>query len=858
MRTRLRVIVAALTALVVVGFALSTGSASERETGSAARAAPVLGDYAAPLVGPEGDDGIRHIDTEATIAKLTEAHVNTYAYLIYASPLYGSASDEEITRSQWNDLPGFASAAADAGIDVLVYLVPPSESFVGDSSVPVPDRVPAYKPYDWDYNSWAVQIAELATEHQNIRGIVMDDFGGNTAEWGSEYTFRFSPEYVADMMADAREIAPWLTFSPVIYYSQYWNNTAISSYYRKVVDGVVFPYRAESVGDPNTHDASQADFEGRLVNSMVKCESGDGCLQVSFPPSTPSSAGQYGAASQTIEVQQSDSHELSFRVNDDFIAGQTAGYHFVQALIDGEVVAERDVSTYSGWEQVTVDVTDQLAGKTSAELTLRMYDKQGVSNFHASAWFDGVTGTGFTVDQGGFEKPAMDAWTTDTNGDAFDVARVPSLDYLFMPYASRLGTEGRADPDYRTSADYVDEVLGTALELTDAGLADGALVYVLNLTGEDNGAGDPEAYDRVAAHYAKYSDTQQTDPIGRWQSYFNEPDAANGSEDHTVRDQLVNYIEHAQPGSEIRAHITRLSQAAVVDALVDAHDRGVETWMVHNGDASVHPELRDRLGDRYVHCGTPDVENNSACVSNVPNGTHHMKNWYFSHVVIGDNDYQNMVVASSYNITHNQDSHFNDMLVVSGNQELYDAHVEVFQDYLEQRKTDDRYNEPGGQIFVPSAATYTADFSPQKDGDMAADALARISEFEDGCELRVANLSLNRAPIIDQLVRIRELGCAVRVVTNTPLEPGDEGTLEAADIPIRTADIHNKMMVYEGFYDTPVDEHPTNDRMWVWTGSQNFSTNPLRFRDDVFVGISRKGVYDNYSAHFEKIWTAGG
>jgi hypothetical protein len=70
-----------------------------------------------------------------------------------------------------------------------------------------------------------------------------------------------------------------------------------------------------------------------------------------------------------------------------------------------------------------------------------------------------------------------------------------------------------------------------------------------------------------------------------------------------------------------------------------------------------------------------------------------------------------MVITSSYNITVTQSRMFNDMLVVSGNQELYDAHVAVFEDYLHQRKTDDRYNEPGGRISIPSAATYTAGLS---------------------------------------------------------------------------------------------------------------------------------------------------
>lgn len=358
-------------------------------------------------------------------------------------------------------------------------------------------------------------------------------------------------------------------------------------------------------------------------------------------------------------------------------------------------------------------------------------------------------------------------------------------------------------------------------------------------------------------------------PVGRWQSFFNEPGPANNYGDNTLRNRLVTYTEGAVAGSEIRAHITRISSApsmrVVVDALVDAHDRGVKIWMVHNGDTNSFPELEDRLGDRYVHCKTPEAENNAACLSNVDNGKHHMKNWYFSHVDLGTNIYKHLVLATSYNITVGQSRQFNDMLAVSGNEALYDAHVAVYDDYVHQRKTDDRYSEPGGRIFVPTAATYTAEFSPQKSGDMVADALEKIREYEPGCDLRVATLNLTRSGIIEQLVRIREMDCPVRVVTGTPLTEENESQLNEAGIPTRrvhlernghTISLHNKMMVYRGYYDTPVDAHPKSDRFWVWTGSQNYSAKPLRFRDDVFVGISRRGVYKNYSRHFEAIWYA--
>ncbi len=464
----------------------------------------MLADYAAPQRKAEGSDGIKHIDTDATLARLAAAHVNTYAYLIYGGADWGSAGPEAISQAQWDDLPAFVDAAAARNIAVLAYLVPPSESFAGSGAVPVASRVPAYKPFGWNYAAWAHALATIAVAHPNLRGIVLDDFAGNTTEWGGEYVFRFTPAYVTSMMTDARALAPWLKLSVVLYYPQYAGNTAIATFYRRAVDGVILPYAAMSTGGMNTSDASKADFEGRFVSSLVKCHSGSGCYQIAFPPATPSTLGQYGAISQRVTVTPSASYRLSFSVGDDFVGGTSGGFHVVQALIDGVVVAEKDVVNYAGWQTVDLDVTAALSGKQTAELTLRLYEKQGVGNFRVAAWLDDVAGTGFTLDDPGFEASGDGAWTASRLGDAFTTFRVPNLDFIYMTYASRLAEEVPSDTSYRTSATYVGTVLDTALGLMRTGVVDGSMTYALNLSGIDNGGGDPAAFEEVAKRYGAY------------------------------------------------------------------------------------------------------------------------------------------------------------------------------------------------------------------------------------------------------------------------------------------------------------------------------------------------------------------
>ena len=79
--------------------------------------AGVLADYDGELrESVRRADGVLHVDTPAMIAKLKSLHVTTYVYLVWHA------------ATDWDDLQNeFLPAAAHAGIDVWVYLVPPSE-----------------------------------------------------------------------------------------------------------------------------------------------------------------------------------------------------------------------------------------------------------------------------------------------------------------------------------------------------------------------------------------------------------------------------------------------------------------------------------------------------------------------------------------------------------------------------------------------------------------------------------------------------------------------------------------------------------------------------------------------------------
>jgi phosphatidylserine/phosphatidylglycerophosphate/cardiolipin synthase-like enzyme len=363
--------------------------------------------------------------------------------------------------------------------------------------------------------------------------------------------------------------------------------------------------------------------------------------------------------------------------------------------------------------------------------------------------------------------------------------------------------------------------------------------------------------------------TPESEMVGRFSTLFNEPAEAPGFISFTIPERLIQFIDGSSAGSEIRAHITSLSNAAITDALIGAAERGVAVQVVSNGNPTPELErLAAGLGNSFVSCaGTDPV--NTACVSNLPGGTHHLKAFFFSKVETDIGPVEWITVVSSLNLTQTSARQFNDALIVAENKEVYDAFVTSYEDFFEQRKSGDYFNVPGRGHHYIASANYEITYSPQTSSpghteyhlsnDPVALALSRIDAFEPGCALKIANLNLSnsRSAIVDQLLRIKELGCTVEFAF-TGIEANAfarlDGKIDMRRMNVErpgtnlNTSVHNKMMLYRGPYDG------AKERAIVWTGSHNWTMGSLRQRDEVLVAVARRSVHDAYDKHFETIW----
>jgi hypothetical protein len=286
---------------------------------------------------PRRADG--HVDGDALLNRLKELHVTTYYWLVWHA------------ATDWDDLKLFLPKAAQANLQVWVYLVPPTES--------PPQYGSQYaEPFRLDYGRWAEEIARLSLQHTNLTAWVIDDFYGNHAV--------FTPAIVRDLQHRAKSINPQLAFLPLMYFGEI--RRAFVQDYREVIDGVVVAYPP---------DRDEIDRAWAILNDAAVVMPGE----LSFPWSTPSQPGDFVQASQTATVLPGGRQQLRFCERDDFTAA-ASDYHFKQLLVNEAVVWEDDVAGgTNAWREVAVDVTANAQGKTNLTLAFRLLDKQGVGNF---------------------------------------------------------------------------------------------------------------------------------------------------------------------------------------------------------------------------------------------------------------------------------------------------------------------------------------------------------------------------------------------------------------------------------------------------------------------------------------------
>jgi hypothetical protein len=403
--------------------------------------APPYADYDSELreVKPR-PDGLYHVDTPRLIAKLVAGKITTYAFLVWHA------------KSDWDDFRlEFMPAAQKAGLTVWLYLTPPTQ----------PVSYGVYYPYGRDYLTWAKQAAKVAVAYPALNGLIIDDFYENTDF--------FTPTYVRKMMNAAHAIAPALRFLPVNYDlsirpANATNNisVAFATAYNGLVDGVIFPYLhwadKNMLSDEATQIAENSAILHGTINEYV----------INFPSKRASAAGDFAAVSEVIAKPNgfdNSPYPFSFRVSNSY-GGSSMGYHLTQVLVDSAVVWQGDTGGSTGPSYVTLNLAAQLKGKSSATITVRLFDLKDVGNFGVLVNWDLPPGT----------------WTISEHGAFIGTSQLflppvgLSIPLIVMIYDGGFGGTWFPTPDYVRQANV------TAQQAVLGGQAAGIIQYCLDKT----------------------------------------------------------------------------------------------------------------------------------------------------------------------------------------------------------------------------------------------------------------------------------------------------------------------------------------------------------------------------------------
>lgn len=358
------------------------------------------------------------------------------------------------------------------------------------------------------------------------------------------------------------------------------------------------------------------------------------------------------------------------------------------------------------------------------------------------------------------------------------------------------------------------------------------------------------------------------------EAVLQDPTTSSSLQDMTLHNRVLQMVQETPPGASIHFPLFSLSWEPFTDAVIAARDRGVAVYVVGNGKfpSGTMPEmdrLREALGpDHYRRCYTAPTETTEAfrgCIPARPNSFMHAKFFAFSQT----GSLSNVVAVTSTNMTNSQLTQYNDMIITSGDQVVYDGYRRYFDDMWNLRRDNDYTISPNGT--VRSAATGTtsyfsprADSSGGTDAELSTDTVAltmRPLAGGPGCSMKVMirEYESSRSPITDQLVRLREEGCDVRVL-HTEASSAVVTALTDAGVPLRrvaksrpgggTTVLHNKMYLMAGTYDGVPGVRQ------VHTGSHNWLRASLRSGDEVLIGSDHAPVVDAYDAYFERAWAA--
>ncbi len=363
--------------------------------------------------------------------------------------------------------------------------------------------------------------------------------------------------------------------------------------------------------------------------------------------------------------------------------------------------------------------------------------------------------------------------------------------------------------------------------------------------------------DSLSAHAASFS------PITG--ATFNNP-TGTPDEQYAIVNQLQNSIDAAPKGSVIRMAFFSLSIQSFSDKLIAAHDRGVSVQLIMDNH-DIRPQwtaLQAALGTN-IKSPSFAVTCTNGCLSGREGALMHAKFYLFSTAGTA----KQVSVVSSANPTYSQATlGFNNAYTVVGDAALYGSYRTYF---LDMAAGSQGALQPDYYRLTQSGA-YTSYLFPRPGNDAKSDTIYSILS-NVACSKAAAGYGANghtvihiamlewtrsRVDLAQKLWSLDDAGCEVEIITNTQnVEPEimaaltKKGSHHGGPIVRNAAQgvyyVHDKYLLINGKY------AGDSSAKIVFTGSHNFTSQGLRYNNDVLLKIRSNAAFNAYDDNFSML-----
>ncbi|MFF8608774.1 phosphatidylserine/phosphatidylglycerophosphate/cardiolipin synthase family protein [Streptomyces sp. NPDC015346] len=370
------------------------------------------------------------------------------------------------------------------------------------------------------------------------------------------------------------------------------------------------------------------------------------------------------------------------------------------------------------------------------------------------------------------------------------------------------------------------------------------------------------------------------------QAVFNNP-IGTVDEQRAIVNKQIELINGAPAGSRIRLAMYYATDPALPDALIAAHQRGVQVQAIF--DHKVVNENQTPYNNLVTALGTNQSQSSwvmtcgagRGCVGTLAkNGVSAIQHNKF--LLLSDTlGTPRVVVQSSANLNNGRDGTkgWNNALVLAGNDAIYHAYDGYFND-MAARLSNNNYYDTGrpplasgnAKIhFYPRAATSDSVFYSDPSEDTVSTVLDNVKCYGNSVvgttdthrtRIRVSMTAFARPYLADRLVELDAQGCYVEVAM-TYDSANSLGKASLEKLLAKTTNayggvitkyycgkdatwIHDKYLLIEGHY------YGVPDRKIVWTGSHNWTTNSLRQSDETMLQFEDAAIHDAYVANYNK------